>query len=367
MTALQLCAAQFQAKLDTLYATEVTQSATYINLGRAVGGIGALLYISYRIWQHQAKAESIDFFPLLRPFAVGLCILFFPQMCQGVYGLAHAVAHSADEQRHKQLQEIAQLIAKRDNLILAAASQEKGTDYTPDQQKEADLKHASPVSVGWTGVNVNMDAIAYQADKQFREWTKDMLELFAIGAQLGLSIIATFLLLMLSIVGPLAFGIAIIPGFEGGIKKWFGNFITISLWLPVASVYGFILDSLQKQMLTNSIAQIETGGSGDATDYAYLCFLLLSVVGYLFVPKATELLVDHSGIGAATSGVMQTAANGAAGFTGAAVGASARGGLGMAQGVFGATPGSGNRNEGVSPAQAFGHRLGTAVRNRFRT
>ena len=33
----------------------------------AIAGIGALLYIAYRVWQSLAQAEPIDLFPLMRP------------------------------------------------------------------------------------------------------------------------------------------------------------------------------------------------------------------------------------------------------------------------------------------------------------
>ena len=36
----------------------------------AIAGIGALLYIAYRVWQSLAQAEPIDLFPLMRPFAI---------------------------------------------------------------------------------------------------------------------------------------------------------------------------------------------------------------------------------------------------------------------------------------------------------
>ena len=49
----------------------------------AIAGIGALLYIAYRVWQSMAQAEPIDLFPLMRPFAVGICILFFPTLVLG--------------------------------------------------------------------------------------------------------------------------------------------------------------------------------------------------------------------------------------------------------------------------------------------
>ena len=49
----------------------------------AIAGIGALLYIAYRVWQSMAQAEPIDLFPLMRPFAIGICILFFPTLVLG--------------------------------------------------------------------------------------------------------------------------------------------------------------------------------------------------------------------------------------------------------------------------------------------
>ena len=43
----------------------------------AVAGLGALLYICYRVWQALARADAIDVFSLLRPFVIGLCIIGF--------------------------------------------------------------------------------------------------------------------------------------------------------------------------------------------------------------------------------------------------------------------------------------------------
>ena len=45
--------------------------------------LGALFYVAYRVWQSLARAEPIDMFPMLRPFAIGLCIMFFPTVVLG--------------------------------------------------------------------------------------------------------------------------------------------------------------------------------------------------------------------------------------------------------------------------------------------
>lgn len=73
----------------------------------AIAGIGALLYIAYRVWQSMAQAEPIDLFPLMRPFAIGICILFFPTLVLGslngillAAGKGHAFAYGRADARH---------------------------------------------------------------------------------------------------------------------------------------------------------------------------------------------------------------------------------------------------------------------------
>src|SRR5688572_3798175 len=64
--------------LDQLYEDMLPLCEQFIAVARGIAGFGALLYIAYRVWGHLAKSEPIDFYPLLRPFALGFCILSFP-------------------------------------------------------------------------------------------------------------------------------------------------------------------------------------------------------------------------------------------------------------------------------------------------
>src|SRR5690349_19433645 len=67
-----------QSILDQLYSEMLPLCSQLIAVGRGLAGFAALWYISYRVWRHLANAEPIDFYPLLRPFAIGLCIILFP-------------------------------------------------------------------------------------------------------------------------------------------------------------------------------------------------------------------------------------------------------------------------------------------------
>src|ERR1700743_713166 len=67
-----------QGVLDNLYNQMMPMCSDMIAVAQGIAGFAALWYIAARVWKHIAAAESVDIYPLLRPFAIGFCILFFP-------------------------------------------------------------------------------------------------------------------------------------------------------------------------------------------------------------------------------------------------------------------------------------------------
>ena len=52
-------------------------------VAQGIAGLGALFYVAAKVWQALARAEPIDVYRCYRPFAIGLCILFFPTFVIG--------------------------------------------------------------------------------------------------------------------------------------------------------------------------------------------------------------------------------------------------------------------------------------------
>lgn len=69
--------------LRDLYDTMIKFCQPMMNLAMAVAALGALFYIAYRVWQSLSRAEPVDVFSMLRPFALGICILFFDVIVLG--------------------------------------------------------------------------------------------------------------------------------------------------------------------------------------------------------------------------------------------------------------------------------------------
>ena len=87
--------------LATLYDDMLPLCKDMMDVGKGLAGLGALFYVAVRVWQSMARAEPIDVYPLLRPFAIGICILLFPTL---VLGTLNTVLSPIVQGTHKMLE-----------------------------------------------------------------------------------------------------------------------------------------------------------------------------------------------------------------------------------------------------------------------
>src|SRR6476661_1950648 len=76
-----------QTTLNDLYDQMMPMCSQMIGVGRGIAGFAATWYIAYRVWRHLSNAEPIDFYPLLRPFAIGIAVLLFPAVISVINGV----------------------------------------------------------------------------------------------------------------------------------------------------------------------------------------------------------------------------------------------------------------------------------------
>ena len=82
--------------LRSLYSEMMPLCSDMAGVAKGIAGLGALFYVTVRVWQSLARAEAIDVYPLLRPFAVGFCIMFFPTFVLGtINGVLSPVLRAA--------------------------------------------------------------------------------------------------------------------------------------------------------------------------------------------------------------------------------------------------------------------------------
>ena len=96
--------------------------------------------------------------------------------------------------------------------------------------------------LGWspsemvTMAGMYMDRTAYNIKKSVRDWFRELLEILFQAAGLIIDTLRTFFLIVLSILGPLAFAISVYDGFQSTLTQWISRYID----LPVASRVGLV-------------------------------------------------------------------------------------------------------------------------------
>jgi hypothetical protein len=60
--------------LRSLYDDMMPLAGDMAAVAKGLAGLGALFYVALKVWQALSRAEPIDMFPLLRPFALGFAL-----------------------------------------------------------------------------------------------------------------------------------------------------------------------------------------------------------------------------------------------------------------------------------------------------
>lgn len=63
---------------------------------------------------------------------------------------------------------------------------------------------------------------------------RKVMEFLFRAASLVVDTIRTFFLIVLSVLGPIAFAISVFDGFQGTLVQWLARYISVYLWLPIS-------------------------------------------------------------------------------------------------------------------------------------
>ena len=274
-----------------------------------------------------SRAEPIDMYPLLRPFALGLCIMFFPTI---VLGTINAVLSPVVQGTHtileNQVLDLNNLQAKKDLLEREAMLRNPETAYLVSNE-EFDKKLEE---LGWspgdliTMSGMYMDRFAYQTEQAIKNWFRNLLEVLFQAAALVIDTIRTFFLIVLSILGPIAFAISVWDGFQSTLTQWLTRYVSVYLWLPVADLFSSMLAKIQSLIIEKDIAMLaDPTYIPDTSNTVYIIFMIIGIVGYFTIPTVTGWIIQAGGAGNFTRNVNQAAmktGNIAGAGTGSAVG-----------------------------------------------
>lgn len=298
--------------LESLYNEMMPLCEDMMDVGKGLAGLGALFYVAVRVWQSLARAEPIDVYPLLRPFAIGICIMLFPTL---VLGTMNTVLSPIVQGTHRMLEgqtmDMQQYREQKERLEREAMLRNPETAYlVSDEEFDRQLDE-----LGWapddlaTRMGMYVEVGMYNMEKTVRDAFRSLLELLFAAASLLIDTVRTFFLVVLSILGPIAFAFSVWDGFQSTLSQWFTRYISVYLWLPVSDLFSCMLAKIQVLMLQNDILELQNNPnySLDNSNSVYVIFMLIGIIGYFTVPTVAGWIVQAGGAGNYNRNINRTA------------------------------------------------------------
>jgi conjugative transposon TraJ protein len=246
--------------------------------------------------------------------------MFFPTIVLGtINAVMSPVVKGAHTIMENQMVNVEALQQQKDNLEYEARLREGKAwlvdDEVYDQKmKELGITDAAEIVSMWG------ERLWYDIKAWFREVIRDFFELLFNAAALTIDTLRTFFLVVLAILGPIAFAFSIYDGFQATLSQWLTRYISIYLWLPVADIFSAVLSKIQELMLQQDIALLQDPNYiPDGSNGVYIVFLIIGIIGYFTIPTVAGWIIQSGGAGAYGSAVNKTASK-AGGIAGGVAG-----------------------------------------------
>ncbi|AJH15366.1 MULTISPECIES: conjugative transposon protein TraJ [Myroides] len=285
--------------LQNLYYDMMPLVSQMVSVAKSLAGLGALFYIGIKVWQALARAEPIDVYPMLRPFALGICIMFFPTLVLGTLNtVLSPVVKGTHQILETQVIDLTSLQKQKDILEKEAMLRNPEAAYLISDEafdKKLDELGWSPSDLA-TMTGMYLEKWQYDFQKNLRDAFREILEIIFQASALIIDTIRTFFLIVLSILGPIAFAISIWSGFESTLLQWLTRYISVYLWLPVADLFSAMLARIQSLILERDMLLLsDPNFIPDTSNTIYVIFMIIGIVGYFTIPTVTSWIIQASG------------------------------------------------------------------------
>jgi hypothetical protein len=335
----------------------VTYSTKLVEMARLMCGFFAIIWCGVKLYPVIAGEDKLSVLPILRPFVIALLLTQWPHfvdLCMIPGNAVESVGKEEFDSSWTKMRENSKLrFQLRDEHQKLAFQMSVFADRAEDSERNqlmqsGDIgKEISGGPFGLGAAVASMAMVVINGIKQFYFGIISYLSILFMNVVVcGVLLAQTAGLLIMSIVGPLAFAFSCLDPWRHSWSQWVARFISISLWSGFAYFVCFVgteimnagleaeIEVLQESLKMEKweFAMVTSLYSSDNVLFSLLCLFI--AFGMLVIFPVSTWVVQTAGgaavlqpIGAAV-GVAATAAGIAMGGGGAAAGSKARGSIG---------------------------------------
>lgn len=313
-------------KLDTSVQDSAQASAL---VGRAIGGLGALMYLGYMGWQMAAGDREWEIVPMLKPVLIGFTLVYWTGFVNLIQAPFEAIAEpgiaifsdiesEVNDLRVQRFKKQQQLL---DAVIKLNAEEDAKQEVINNTSKDADDS--------WFDVSEGIDKLLqpikeWQIRMQFQmqKLLAEVIEFVCLSV-LRICVYLIFFIqkiwaYILIILGPIAVGMALVPGFENSLYSWVSKFINVNLYTFVAytiinigqqliaSGYTMEIERYDTLLTNGTVTNLDAlmvyvSNSGMIYNQLFTCVAyIVTGIGVLMTPTIADSIVSAGGAGAMT-------------------------------------------------------------------
>ncbi len=257
-------------------------------------GLFAFIYVGAKLWSTWARGERIDFYPLLRPFAVGLVVVCFPTFVS----LLDVVVYPLELAMDSLLESAQPDFYTQQAAYLQVAEQVRDAVAVFERNH---LDHETLITAEHTATESFQHCVAIAAR---------MSQLLLSGVSYFLQIYVQLAKLVLLLIGPFAFALSLLPGFQQNIQQWVARYWHVALLLPFVTLVSFMVSLLFTGCVFPTLIELLSPYTNEGYTFAdyqqamhaqtmvhllWLLFHLLSAALYALAPAFATWIVRPDG------------------------------------------------------------------------
>ncbi|MEG1589646.1 hypothetical protein [Chryseobacterium sp.] len=344
-------------KLDNSVQDSATGSAL---VGKAIGGLGALMYLGYMGWQMAAGDREWEITPMLKPILIGFTLVYWSGFVSMIQAPFEAIAEpgiSIFSEIESEVNDLRVERFKKQQQLLDAVIKLKAEE---DAKQEVIENTTEDADDSWFDISEGLDKLiqpikewSIRMEFQMQKLVAELIEFVCLSI-LRICVYLIFFIqkiwaYILIILGPIAVGMALIPGFENSLYSWVSKFININLYTFVAytiinigqqiiaSGYEMEIERYDTLLSNGTITNLDAlmvyvSNSGMIYNQLFTCVAyVVTGIGVLMTPTIADSIVSAGGAGAITK--MKSAAGKMASSAKTAILAAKTGGASVAAAI----------------------------------
>ena len=309
-------------------ATQIAGETGFVSIiAVSICGIAMLWAFMSQILPAWSRNEPIDLWPLGRPVLIAILVGSFSTIvAQPLMYISNSIADASGAMVQASADDTVNRMAKANDYIYKKKQEEykkngywsavsKHQQFTKEAQDLYGLARSksyvpeseNQLNSGFSSANNSNESVSGKVSgvlesvvSVFSSILLGSLSelLYWLGMFLGyiaytiIIIFQQIYLVILCLVGPLAFALSIFPAFQSGLYTWLAKFISVSLWSLIANILRIFNNQLRGMI---PLSGFSTDSESATTYFMLSLFYCLIALCYFFIPTLADMIVQSGG------------------------------------------------------------------------